>query len=105
MYMRDSGLGFWTELFKIGTGFIQTALPAVASIAAQNALQKRFQGQVPIQSAAVNQTQYPPPQTYQQYPVPYPYQQATSQQIIAGVPNTILIGGILVAVFLLTRRD
>lgn len=104
MYMRDSGLGFWTELFKIGSGFVKSALPAVASIAAQNALQKRFQGQVPIQSAAVNQTQYPPQQSYQQYPAPYPYQQAPSQ-IIAGVPNAILIGGVLVAVFLITRRD
>lgn len=93
MYERD-GLGFWTELFKMGAGVLKTVAVPALSLGLQTALTSRMTQQQQMQQQV---QQYP----NQQQPLTY----VPQTQIINGVPNVVLFGGFaLVAVALIMRR-
>lgn len=99
MYMRDNGLGFWTELIKMGSSVLTSAAPLIATYAAsrnrsseQSFIQTSPPADIPERSAAITRrAQRRAPRT---------------DTLIRGVPNIAIYGGVaLIAVALIMRKN
>ncbi len=109
--MYDDKLGFWAEIFKVGTQVLTSVAPALIQANAQRDLQERVNAQpqadIPDRSAAQAQRLARRQQNQLNRQLRAMQQGANAQSIIPGVSNAVLIGGaglLLLAVVMSNRR-